>query len=126
WRPPRTGPCGIQLSAREGEGRAESSCRRGREGEEGGRLAGPEVGDRDAELGEQRAQERQADADDAVVVALDAGDEGAAEPVDSKGAGDDERLARRDVGVDLRVAEVGEVDGGRRDGARLRRGGLAG
>src|SRR5690606_16238436 len=84
-----------------------------------GRSAPPEVGDADADLTEQRAQERQADADDPVVVALDPADERAAETVHGEGARDDERLTGGDVGVDLGVAEVGEVHGGRGDGAGL-------
>ena len=44
------------------------------------------------------------------------GDERAAEPVDGEGAGDVQRLAGRDVGRDLLVGEVGEVDGGRGGG----------
>src|SRR5690606_35633467 len=69
----------------------------------------PQRGDRDPELGEQLAHEWQAQADDRVVVALDPRDEGTAEAVDREGPRDRERLARRDVRVDLGVAEVREV-----------------
>jgi hypothetical protein len=51
------------------------------------------------------------------MVALDAGDEGAAEAVDGEGAGHVERLTGGDVVVDLVVGQVGKVDHrGRRRG----------
>ena len=63
----------------------------------------PEVGDRDADLGEQPAQDGQGQADDVGRVAVDAVDEPAAEAVDGERAGDPQRLAGGDVGVDLGV-----------------------
>ena len=60
--------------------------------------SGPQLGPRVTELGHQPPEQRQADADHVVVVALDAGDERAAEPVDRERAGHVQRLAGRDVG----------------------------
>ena len=71
------------------------------------------------ELAEQVPQQRQAEADDRVVVALDARHVGTAEAVDGEGPGDVQRLSGRDVVRDLGVGEVGEVDhrrGGRPEG----------
>ena len=75
-----------------------------------GRSDTPKVGDPDAELGEQSAKQGQRQADDGAVVALDPLHERPAPPVDRERAGDAQRLAGRDVGVDLLVGQVGEVD----------------
>ena len=59
----------------------------------------PQVGDRDVELGEHRAQQRQRQPGDVARVAVDAVDEPAAEPVEGERAGHPQRLAGGDVGV---------------------------
>src|SRR6478736_8895172 len=101
WRvPQRTGGAGRAAL------RALVRPRQSRAGPGSGREAGPEGVDRDAAGREEVAQQRQAEADDAVVVALDARDERAAEPVDRERTGDPEGLARGDVGVDLGVRDV--------------------
>src|SRR5687768_8855170 len=69
--------------------------------------SGPEVGPLDPEGSHERAQQRDAEADDRVRVAFDAFDERGTPGVDGEGAGHFERLARRDVGVDLGVGDVG-------------------
>src|SRR4051812_2502756 len=66
----------------------------------------PEGGPGGARLADQATQRRQGEPDDGGRVARDRGDERSAEAVDREGAGDGERLARRDVGVDLVVVEV--------------------
>src|SRR4051794_22058384 len=67
----------------------------------------PEVGESDAQAGEEAAERRQGEADHRRGVAVDPVDEGSAEAVDRERTRDLERLARRDVGVDLLVADVG-------------------
>ena len=59
------------------------------------------------------ASSGQRQADHRAVVALDPGDERAAQAVDGERAGHLQRLAGGHVGVDLGVGDVGEVDGGR-------------
>src|SRR5690554_3192573 len=81
------------------------------------RLALPQRGDRDAYRREKLAQQREAQADHVVEVAIDRRDERAAEAVDGEGARDDERFSRRDIGLDLLVGEIGEVHRRRRRGA---------
>src|SRR5665647_1308419 len=71
----------------------------------------------DVDLCEHLAQQRQTDADDVVVIALDAGDKGTSKTVDREASCNIQRFAGRDVRRDLLVGDVGEVDGGRRDGA---------
>src|SRR5690606_40996769 len=74
----------------------------------------------DLELTEQVAQHGQTHPDDRVIVALDGADIGPAEPVDGERPRYPQRLAGRDVGLDLVVTQVGEVHerGGRgADGA---------
>ena len=83
--------------------------------------ASPQVRPGVTQLRDELPDQRQAHPDHVVVVALDAGDERAAEPVDGERAGDDQRLAGRDVRRDLLVADVREVHGGRR-GRRRRPG----
>jgi len=78
-----------------------------------------------AEFRHQLAHQRETEPDDVVVVALDAGDEGAAEPVDGERAGHLQRLAGRDVRRDLGVGDVGEVHGrGCRRGGDVAGGGV--
>ena len=77
----------------------------------------PQTRPRVAELSQEVPEQRQAEPHHVVVVALDAGDEGAAEAVDGERAGHVQRLAGGDVVVDLVVGQVGEVDHrGRRRG----------
>src|SRR5690606_12619737 len=54
------------------------------------------------------------DADHVVMVALDAGDERSTQAVDGEAAGDREWFPGGDVGVDLAIGQVGEVDDRRR------------
>ena len=72
----------------------------------------PEVGDGDAQVVEQVAEEWEREPDDGAVVAFDPLDKRPTKPVDSEGPGDVERLTGGNVGVDLFVAEVGKVDDG--------------
>src|SRR5437879_5183033 len=74
---------------------------------------GPEVHDADPDLGEQTAGEGQADPDHAGRVAVDAFDEPAAQTVEGERARDVERLAGREVGVQLGRGRVGEPHGRR-------------
>jgi putative flippase GtrA len=62
------------------------------------------------ELVEHEPQQRDADADDVVLVAGDAADEGAADPVEGEGAGHVQRLTGGDVGSDLLLGDPGEPD----------------
>ena len=65
-----------------------------------------------AELDDQVAEQRQAQPDDVVVVALDPGDERAAEPVDGEGARDLKRLCA--TGGSVRGGTV-EIQGDHRE-----------
>lgn len=76
--------------------------------------AGPEVGPHVAELVEHQPQQGQAQPDDVVRVAGHPAHKRTAEAVEGEGAGDGERLAGGDVGVDLFVADGGEPNLGAR------------
>ena len=65
------------------------------------------------EFRQQLPDQRQAQPDHVVVVALDPGDERAAQAVDGERPRDVQRLAGGDVRRDLVVGDVGEVDSGR-------------
>src|SRR5450756_491424 len=129
--PPRAGPPSCRYRTRDGGWRAvedpkvveasqhRPSCRvSGPRGEP----VSPQVHDREADLGEEVAQQREAEADDAVRVSLHTADERAAEPVDRETAGDGERFAGPDVGLDLGIRQVREVHDRRRGGAERRAG----
>ena len=82
----------------------------------------PQVGDPDAQLGQQPAQQRQREADDIAVVAVDAVDERGRAAVQGERARHVQRFAAGDVGGDLRVGRLAEAD----DGGRGRGGVAAG
>ena len=81
--------------------------------------ARPQVGDGDAELGQQRAQQGQRQAEHRAVVAVDAVDERGAVAVEREPAGHRQRLAGGDVGVDLGVGRAAEAHHGLGDGRGL-------
>jgi SAM-dependent methyltransferase len=72
-----------------------------------------------AEPGEKITQQRQAESDHIVMVALDPRHERASHPVDGEGSRHLERLPGLDVGRDLLVRHVREVDHGGPDGTHL-------
>ena len=74
----------------------------------------PQIGPRATQFRHQVPDQRQAQPDHVVVVALDPGDERAAQAVDGERPRDVQRLAGGDVRRDLVVGDVGEVDRGRR------------
>src|SRR5829696_9510899 len=69
------------------------------------------------EIDNHRAEQRQADADDVVVVTLDPGHIRATETVDGECTRDVNWLTRGHIGLDLADAEFGEVNSGRRNRA---------
>ncbi len=81
---------------------------------------GPQLRHEHPEPAQQLAQQREAQPDDGVMVALEPRDERPADPVDGERTGHRERLPGRHVRVDLGVGQVGEVHqrrGGRPGGA---------
>ena len=64
------------------------------------------------QVADEAAQQRQAEPDDVVIVALDALDERPAKAVHRERPRDVQRLAGRDIGVHLGVADLGEMHRG--------------
>src|SRR4051812_16299311 len=69
----------------------------------------PQTGPPDAKLAQDGSKQRQAEADNIVVITLDPADEWTAETVNGESAGDVERFSCADVCLDILIGEVGEV-----------------
>src|SRR5512133_3379857 len=65
-----------------------------------------------AESTQDGPQQRQADADDVVMITFDADDVSPTQTVDGERTGDLERLSGADIGLDLRRGKLGKVHGG--------------